>query len=111
AAAYRTAHRRRAPEVDGTLRAICWPRLSSDFLPVSSGVLAALPCERTRRRVGHLEQTAVDQPFHVLPERPLLHTVETFAGEREEQEFARRHFVDSARAQVEQGVPLNLADG
>src|SRR6266436_3788835 len=65
-----------------------WRRWSSDFLPVSSGGLAAVLCRRTRCTVGHLEQTAVDQPFYVLPDETLLHAVETFAGEGKEQKFA-----------------------
>src|SRR5438552_11287946 len=107
--AHRAPHWHRPPEVDGTLWAICWPRWSSDFLPISSGVLAPVLCRRTRHRVGHLEQTAVDQPCRMLPDGPLLHAVETFAGEGEEEEFARRHFIDTARAQIDQGVPLELA--
>ena len=41
----------------------------------------------------------------------MLHAVEALAGEGDEQELARGHLVDAARAQVEQGVPLDLADG
>jgi len=95
--------------MNGALWAVSWPRWSSDFLPLSSGALAVGPSRRIRR-IGHLEQTLVDQPFYVLPDRPLLHAVETFAGEGEEQELARGHFVDSARAQIEQSVPFDLAE-
>src|SRR5713226_4213113 len=96
--------------MNGALWAVSWPRWSSDFLPLSSGVLAVGPSRRIRR-IGHLEQTLVDQPFYVLPDGSLLHAVEALAGEGEEQELARGHLVDSTRTQVEQGVPLNLADG
>src|ERR1700681_3362059 len=108
---HRTRRRRRARPLGEILWAISWRQWSSDFLPVFSGVLAAVLCRRTRRRVGHLAQAVVDQPLHVLPDGSLLHAVEALAGEGEEQELARGHLVDSARAQVEQGVPLNLADG
>src|SRR5712692_8361239 len=81
----RIRHRYLASEADGTLRAISWRRWSSDFLPVPSGVLATVSSRRIRR-LGQLEQTVVDQPFHVLPDGSLLHAVETFAGEGKEQE-------------------------
>src|SRR6266853_1728728 len=102
--------RRRIGKSLGTFWAISWRLWSSDFLPVSSGVLATV-CPRRIMRVGQLKQTFVDQPLHVLPDGSLLHAVETFAGEGEEQKFARGHLVDAARAQVEQGAPLDLADG
>ncbi len=40
-----------------------------------------------------------------------LHAVETFAGESKEQEFARRRFIDTASAQIEQSILRHLADG
>ena len=53
----------------------------------------------------------VDQLLDVRAHRAFLHAVEAFAGEGDKQQPSRGHLVDSARAQIEERVFLDLADG
>ena len=53
----------------------------------------------------------VDQLLDVRAHGTFLHAVQAFACERHQQQPARRHFVNSARAQIEQRIFFHLADG
>ena len=60
---------------------------------------------------GQAKRVVVDQLLDVRAHGTFLHAVQAFAGERHQQQPARGHFVDSARAQIEQRIFFHLADG
>ncbi len=53
----------------------------------------------------------MNQRFHMGARRAFLHAVQTFAREGHEQEATRGNLVDAARAQVEESVFFDLANG
>ena len=85
--------------------------------PTSSQFRGSLPRPRPRRDGGLMVRCQLGEPIaderlrRTRARAARLHAVEALAGKGVEQQVARRGLVDAARAQVEELLLLDLADG